>query len=268
MSPVKEPNFFAIEGKQFDYRGPGDDGLEWINEREVYLQLFQGVRFETALGEASPLYLYATEAPERIRRYIPDVTLIALLRNPVERAYSAFSYLRERGRERCSSFTDALEAEDARIAQNWSHIWHYRAMGFYGEQLARYFQLFDRDQIRVFLYEDFVAEPLSIVRDVFDHIGVDSTFIPDTRLRHNISGVPRFRALDPVLKPNRVTLKLRPAVSRVLNPVILRVKQRALVKSEIPPEAGRHLAAAYRGDVERLAEIIGRDLSAWLSAYE
>ena len=92
MSPVKEPRFFALEGEKPDPGRPTDERLmnHSITDIEAYRALFQAVSKETAIGEASPLYLYSPKAPERIRHYIPDAKLIAVLRDPVERAYSHF----------------------------------------------------------------------------------------------------------------------------------------------------------------------------------
>jgi Sulfotransferase domain len=265
MSPVKEPNFFAVEGARVEHRGPGEDRLRWVTDLDGYRELFRDVTSERAVGEASTLYLYSERAPERIRRHIARARLVAVLRNPVERAYSAFSYLRERGSEPWASFLDALDAEDERVARNWSHIWHYRRMGFYHEQLFRYYARFDPEQIRVFLYEDLEADPLGVMRTLFEHIGVDASFAPDTRLRVNVSGEPRHRLAAPLLRPNRVTRALRPLAVRALNPLVLRVKQQALAKPPLPEAAAERLRADYRDDVARLGELLGRDLSSWLA---
>lgn len=121
MSPVKEPGFFALEGHPLDFRGPGD---EWLRQAttttlEAYQKLFEGVRDEPAVGEASVLYLHHHAAPEAIARYVPDVKLVAVLRDPVERAYSAFLYQTRNGREPLADFEEALRAEPRRIADGW-----------------------------------------------------------------------------------------------------------------------------------------------------
>ena len=92
MSPVKEPHFLALDGKRADFSGPGNAmGRRGITTIEANRTLFQGVSNELAIGEASSSYLYDEEAPGQIRHYVPRVKLIAILRNPVERAYSNFS---------------------------------------------------------------------------------------------------------------------------------------------------------------------------------
>ena len=89
MSEFKEPRFFALENDPLDYRGPNDPAAHCeYKTLEAYETLFAGVRNERAAGEASTLYLYHEDAAERIRHYVPDMKMIAVLRHPVEQAYS------------------------------------------------------------------------------------------------------------------------------------------------------------------------------------
>ena len=155
--------------------------------------------------------------------------LIAIVRNPVERAYSAFLHLLRDRREPLSDFDHALREEDERVQGNWEHIWHYRRMGLYASQLERYYRLFHRDQIRVYLYDALRQDPLSVIADMFGFLGVDATFVPDTSVRHN----------EPVLPPEE-------------RPPLL-------------PEVRRQLLVGYRADILRLQGLIRRDLCSWLA---
>src|SRR5581483_6498173 len=120
-SPIKGPCFFAFdEGARVRVAGPGDQAVfdrHVVTDPVAYRRLFDGVTpAHRAAGEASVLYLYAPAAAARIARTIPDVRLIAILRNPVERAFSSFQHLRRDGREPLADFAEALRAEDARVA--------------------------------------------------------------------------------------------------------------------------------------------------------
>jgi hypothetical protein len=199
---------------------------------------------------------------------LPDVRLIAILRDPVERAYSAYSYLRERGSEPHADFAAALAAEDDRVRENWTHIWHYKRMGFYGEQLARYYARFNHEQIHVLTLDDFANDPAGQIAAVYAHVGVDPSFLPNTSIRHNVTGEPRWAVLRPLLTPNGVTRRVRPVVAATMRPVVRRVKQRALVKAGVPAAEARALAGEYRADVERLSELLDRDLTYWIAAYD
>ena len=157
MSSVKEPKFFALEGRGIYFRGPGDREVmtqtsdnRAVTTLEEYEALFEGVRGEKAIGEASPIYLHNDQAPGRIKHYISDVRLIAVLRDPVERAYSAYLHQVRDGRE-WLSFPEALRAEEERVADEWAPGWRYKLVGFYHRHLTRYYELFGEERIRVYL---------------------------------------------------------------------------------------------------------------------
>lgn len=265
MSPEKEPKFFALEGEKLDFCGPGDRekiNRSSITDIEAYRTLFQGVSNETAIGEASPLYLYSPKAPERIRHYIPNAKLIAILRDPVERAYSGYMMHVGEGRETLTDFAQALQAEEMRIRNNWG--WgHYVSVGFYYAQLKRYFDTFNQDQIRVYLYEDLQANPIGLLQDIFRFLGVDETFVPDISIRHNVTGIPKnnvLRALLQSLNPVKPVFKL-------FLPAMLShyIKKQTFVKPpSLSPELRRQLIEVYREDILKLQYLIQYDLSKWL----
>lgn len=257
MSPVKETNFFALEGEGLDFRGPRDrevlersENVSTVTDVEGYRRLFGGVADEKVIGEASPLYLYSPRAPGRIRRRIPEAKLV-VLRNPVQRAYSAFLMMRACDREPIADFSRALREEGRRIKDNWEHAWHYKRMGFYHTQLKRYYAMFDRSQIRVYLHEDLEADTLGTLQDLFGFLGVDETFVPDVSVRHNASDIRKNGA--------------SPASPAGPNPLGsgAGLEERDLAGPQPPPEVRSRLAAEYREDVLNLQDLIRRDLSGW-----
>src|ERR1700749_4492907 len=90
LSPIKEPKFFLTDGPPPTKGGPGDalTYREHVWQRESYEALFDAAPPGALLGEATPLYLYDRDAMGRIRALIPDVRLIVIIRDPVERAHS------------------------------------------------------------------------------------------------------------------------------------------------------------------------------------
>ncbi|NBB75270.1 MAG: sulfotransferase [Bacteroidetes bacterium] len=272
MPAVKEPRFFAYAEDPPPMKGPGDartnEAAGAVYTLDAYRQLFAAASTETAVGEASPNYLYSATAPRLIREHIPDAQLIAILRNPVERAYSHFLHLVRSGREPLRNFEAALDAEPERIAAGWEWSWHYRRMGCYGEQLMRYLEHVDREQLTVHLFEDFKADPVALAQDIFHGLGVDEAFVPDTSMRYEKSGVPkndRFQRF--LLNPDHWIRRL----SRYLVPeavrerLLIRMKNVNLEKPPLEPDVRERLTAAYRDDVLRLQDLIDRDLSAWLA---
>jgi hypothetical protein len=269
MSPVKEPRFFALEGRKLDFRGPGAQERinRWaVTDIEEYRALFEGVEGEKAIGEASPTYLHSPQAPGRIKHYVPEARLIALLRNPVQRAYSAYVQHVRDGREPLS-FSEALREEEGRLRDNWSPGWGYKRIGFYHRHLKRYYEMFGEERIKVYLYEELSEDPVGVSRDIFRFLGVDDAFEPDTSLRHNPSGIPRSRALLGLVKrPNAVKSALKPLLpGGVRKRISVNVQNWMLEKAPpLPEEARGELAEAYREDILGLQDLIGRDLSGWL----
>lgn len=267
MSPVKEPNFFAFEGEKMNFRAPQDQrgiNRDSVTKIEAYRALFGGVMNEKAIGEASHWYLYSPKAPHRIKHHIPEAKLIAILRNPVDRAYSQFLHFVRDGQEPITDFARALQEEERRIGNNWA-FGRYASRGFYYDQLRRYFDMFDESQIRVYLYEDLHTDSASMLQDVFQFLGIDKVFAPEVSIRPNVSGIPRNKALHALFtRSGRTKAVLRPYLpSRVLR-IAGNIKDRNLVRPELAPDVRRQLIALYREDVLKLQDLIGRDLSDWL----
>jgi hypothetical protein len=246
-----------------EFRRPGRRSVP-VRDLAEYQALFDGVSDERAIGEASASYLYSPRAPGLIKSSVPDAKLIAILRNPADRAYSNFLYCVQVGREPLGSFAEALQAEEARTRDKWGPLWYYKQKGFYYAQVKRYFDTFGRDQVGVWLYEDLRNDTFGILGEVFRFLGIDDSFVPDASMEYNPSGIPRVGRLYTGVRT--LTARNPALVERVL-PARLRgyVKSRFLVKPPpFPPEVRRQLTYSYKEDILRLQELIGRDLSAWL----
>ncbi len=273
MPAVKEPRFFAYADDPPAMKGPGDartnEAAGAVYTLDAYRELFGDATTESAIGEASPNYLYSESAPRRIRAHVPDARLIAILRNPVERAYSHFLHLVRSGREPLRDFGAALDAEPDRIAAGWEWSWHYQRMGFYGAQIARYLEHVDRDQLTVYLFEDFKADPVALTQDIFRTLDVDDAFVPNTSMRYEKSGVPksdRFQQflLDPDHWIRRLSRYVIPEAVR--ERLLVRMKNVNLEKPPLELTVRERLIDTYRDDVLRLQDLIGRDLSTWLTS--
>lgn len=270
MSPKKEPRFFAFEGRKPAFKGPGDQthiNTTTVTSLDDYKALFSSAKHERAIGEASVIYLYYCEtASSCIKRYIPDTKLIVILRNPVDRAFSAFTHLVRDGYERLTDFDQAIEEEGRRIASNWTPMWHYTRRGFYYHQLRRYFQLFDRERIGVWLYEDFKSDPLAVLQEIFGFLEVDDSFAPDTSLRYNPSGVPKNRPLQTALaRLSRIKPYLHPRLSDAAVRIATKVRRWNMdAPAQLSSQSRKRLIEVFRSDIEKLQELIRRNLSAWL----
>ena len=142
------------------------------------------IRRRTAVGEASPSYVFHPLAPQRVRALVPDARLVVLLRNPVDRAYSHYQHEVALGREPLS-FDEALAAEERRLDGEvermlaepryfsdawWNHT--YRARGLYAEQLERWFAVFPREQLLVLTTDELATDTDAAYLRVLEHVGV------------------------------------------------------------------------------------------------
>jgi hypothetical protein len=175
---------------------------------------------ELITGEASPYYLFHPHVPYRVAEHLPDVKLIALVRDPVVRAYSHYQHEVARGYERLS-FEEAIDAEPLRLADelermrreplynSFAHQHHsYLARGRYADQLDVWWSLFPREQVLVVSSERFFAEPDRTFALVLDFLGLPA-FHPDAYEKHNAydyrrMGEPiRQRLADYYREPNQ-----------------------------------------------------------------
>src|SRR3954463_11128850 len=148
---------------------------------EKYHAHFRPGPQQRMIGEASPIYMYWNNAAYRIWSYNPDMKWILILRNPVDRAYSAWNMERRRGAD-ILSFADAVgrETERCREALPLQHrVFSYIDRGFYAAQVRRLFNIFDRAKCHVILNEDLQGKHEATLTEVLKFLGVDDSFHPN-----------------------------------------------------------------------------------------
>ncbi|OIQ00267.1 MAG: hypothetical protein AUK35_03855 [Zetaproteobacteria bacterium CG2_30_46_52] len=268
----KEPNFFAFDGSIPKYAGIHD--AETIVRNSIcdpneYYGLFRDCKSHQVTGEASTLYLYDKTAPSRIKETLPNVKIIIVLRNPVERALSAYNHLRRDLREDSESFEEALEKEHLRIQQRWEHLWHYKAVGEYYDQLLRYKNLFPDNKLLIINYDDFLSSPDMIIKDVCEFIGVDSSVSLDVGQKYNQSGTLKSHFLHKLINhPNLLKKGLKLITSKKSRKFVsLKLKNwnTAPKPSRVTniSDDYKHLSRYYLEDIVNIEKITGLDLSAW-----
>ena len=263
MSSRQEPNFFCSLA-----RTCGE--TKGIRSWREYLATFDGAGAGQVLGEASPMYLYMPGTAEAIHSSVPDVKLIAMLRQPAERLFSRYMHLERIGRSAGMSLED-LWKEDS--------IWWTRRdlvrEGFYYEHLKRYYDLFDRRQIAVFIYEEYRERPAIIYREICEFLEVDTAFVPELGVRLNQSGRIRSKFVDGIIGEEGVVKRvLRESMPGALEwvrrrPQIVKAigltRARILEKPSLDVDVRRRITERiYKKDIVALAPLIGRDLSGWL----
>jgi hypothetical protein len=271
ISPMKEPKFFSSQFVNFPMNGRGDDFVEsfTIKKFEEYVKLFKRVKDEKAIGEASVenLYYYDRVIPE-IKRWLGDVKILIILRDPVERAFSAYKSHTRDMRE-FLSFEQALEMEEHRRRNNYEYLWNYMDLGFYYEQVRAYLKAFK--DVRVLLYNDLCRNPRSFYRGIFRFLDVDPSFIPSNKGPLNSSGVPinafyrfLFRA-TPLKGALYKFLTLRGMADGPLQRVIEQFRRDKLRPLHMKPNTREYLKKIYAADVYKLQKLIKRDLSHWIN---
>ncbi len=274
----QHPDIFMSDPKElrfFSYTGPAPQDLpaiythHGVTTLQEYQLHFKDADTKKIIGEASPMYLYEPGTAERIRQTIPDVKMLMILRNPVDRAYSAYLHAVRDWIEPAKTFTEALAMEQERIDAGWGMLWHYTHAGFYYEQLMRYYQNFDSNQIKVVLYDDLIDDMDALLTDIFEFLDIDPTFKPDTSSHPNVSGYPINHNYHKLIYElffvnnlkNKINNKKYPKMSQ--NKTMDSLRSINLGKKTMPDEIRQSLNAVFSQDIKKLESLIHRDLSSW-----
>jgi len=152
----------------------------------AYHRQFAPASSTQLIGEITPAYMYWNEAPRRIWEYNPAMKLIAVLRNPITRAFSQWNMQRDVGVDPLP-FWDALHAEAQRCRASLPYQnrkFSYVDRGFYTEQLRRLWSFFPAEQVLVLRYDDLRRDPKRTIDRVFDFLGVEQLPPPPPREAH------------------------------------------------------------------------------------
>ncbi len=250
----RHPGVFASKTKEIHFF---DEDSNWERGEKWYRSFFEGNRSLAAAGEATPTYLSTPTAPARMAATVPDARLVAILRDPVKRAYSQYFHMRYYGWEN-RSFAQAA-AEELR-SRNWDLAPHYLAMGRYAMQLEHLAEHFSREQIRVVLLDEFRTDPSSTLRQVLGHIGVDPSVVPEADAAENSFREVRFEPLARRLRASSLVQRLSPRGWELMVRMFTRTGG---APPPMEPQTKQTLYRAFAEENERLAAWLGRDLSAW-----
>ena len=273
---LKEPNFFGYElfsEKDFEGLPILTHFKNSVTELEDYLELFKPAKENQLLGETSNTYLYHEKAPERILHYIPEVKLIGIFRQPVERLYSRFLHLAREDRLPTKTFIDCLDKES---------IWWQRNdlinEGFYYKHLSRYYSMFDKSQIKVFLYEEFQKDPMKLLKDIFRFLEVDDQFLPDVTVSYNKSGYIKNSLYNKIFGQNGLMRQLLVAIlpqsgykklkqNLFMQKYLNKIREVNLEKPTLDMDTKfRITEIVYKEDIIKFSKLIGRDLNHWISS--
>lgn len=257
----EHPDVFVPPRKEIRYFDvPSNARIEW------YAAHFKEAIRESAIGEATPNYMYEPQAIHRIADLLPSARLIAILRDPATRAYSHYWMNRALRREPLE-FLEAIEKEEARLARapRRDRLWYsYVDQGRYLRQLQHVCKFFPRDQLHIMLFEDLRDVPNTSYAAVCRFLGVRDDFAP-LLLGRKINKYQGFRSLA-VRRFVNTLLPMRSRPWQVISGSIGTMNRRS---GEYPPMSAEERAVLvdlFRNENEALADWLRRELSLWDSS--
>lgn len=251
---------------------------EFYCQGEAYLEaLYRDAKGERCLGGADVDAMHYPYATTRLHAYNPQMKIIAVLRNPIDRAYSAYWFARRNGTEDCETFEEGLAKEDDRKRHGTERErveLAYLTRGEYARQIKPYMELFGCDSVRVILSEDLFGQPEDTVLALMKWLDVRwSVENIDIHERVNPSAMPRSKALHRFLHHPEYPIKryfrrvtsprFRYYVRRYLKTPLIRANTKPFSYPPINPETRKRLAEHFAPFNEDLAQLLGRDLRHW-----
>ena len=275
LSTPKEPKFFLCDQRKPDphhQQGPGDahSAQEWVWDRAAYEELFADAPTTSLRGESTPFYLWDKASHRRIRALIPQVKMIAVIRDPIDRAYSNWGHLWCDGLEPESDFLTACSLEPARIDAGYAPFWRYLETGLYGDQLQHLFGVFPREQVFVLRYRQLIDNTAQVLDEITEFLGVTtglvstipksnvSNWVPDTQVNRLLQKAVRAGAVAGAHVPPQIWRQAQ----RPLLAALHRGKRR---RPGLPAEQRKTLLPYFEADNALLGRLTGIDYSDWLN---
>lgn len=269
----KHPEVFLPETKEPFYflSSPLPPHLRYehcTGDLEAYKRLYRGAEGYRAVGDCSASYLWDEAAAYGIHAVAPNAKIIAVLRDPIDRAYSEYLMAIMNGSESLP-LLDALKTDYARKSKDFWLARLYVELGMYHDQIKRYFDLFGRDQVLVLMFEDLVKRPEQFYASIAAHLGIaPDKFDESGNLREkNAYRMPRFlplyhlmvsptsQALRRKLLPESVRKWMRNSAFLQYNPLLFGKR-----KPPLDSESRDYLQAIFEPEVLRLEVLLQREL--------
>jgi len=265
----KELHYFSRSDIEHCFNGPGDKGIldDIPKNYAEYIKHYSKAASHQLCIDISPSYLYHSKSSARIKQQFPDSKIVFILRNPADKAFSQYLHLRTNCRE-SETFENALRLEPSRKRNGYSDMWLYRESGYYADSIDTFIHVFGRNAIKIFLFEDFIKEPLVIVREICNFFGVESNIDFKDPGQVNTSALPKSELISKLLlRHNRLTRYLRrilpPSFGRWGRAFVRRLN--AGEKIHIPNQIRDELLLCYKDDILRLESLTGKKTN-WITA--
>lgn len=267
LPDLKESHFFSLPSPEHHYKDTAADRMNKtaIRSQQSYAALFEdsGTR---VCGEVCPTYLYPDFVAERISNSIPNAKIIIMLRNPIDRTFSAYRHMKSRGAETALSFDEALALEPEHIKAGWQGMAHYTNASLYYSQVKRYYEHFPASNIHIVKFEEFVKDPIAETNRALEFLGVsplpEAATIRQTNKTHVVESTFLKNALANKRYGIQTLRKLVPGRYRG------QIKEWLLGKlatkpEQISPSTRNRLRNFFNRDIEKLEELTNFSFSDW-----
>lgn len=257
FSNPKEPHYFSND-LVTKYR---------VSSESEYLSLFSGASGKKVIGEGSVHYLQSKTALRKIMEFNPSARFVAMVRNPVDLAYSWHSEARYTEGETVKNFMEAWRLQPDRIAGNGipsgckdSRLLHYSEVASVGDQLCRAIETVGRDRIKIIIFDDFIHDSRVVYRDVLDFLGLDD----DGRDSFPVINDSKIVKSEKMMRLGHFVARTKKRFGITSGTGLLEFLNVSKKKREaLPVDFRRELVAHFLPQVEKVEALLGRQLPAW-----
>ena len=267
----KETHFFVLDqdGEQAPQLFFGKEHENPVYNLEEYLADFEKPGPGKIMGEVCPSYLFYPNTAKNIRARIPDARLICILRNPIDRFYSNFNFLSSKEQQkqgfRMQTSSEDFDTLTLNLNQpNSVEIDRLLEIGKYSVGLKRYYDVFPKSQIKVFLFDDLLKTPVKLMNELAEFAGIPP-FEYDVSMKFNRSGNLRFFWFYKTFRGSQFAKTMQSLLPPLLYQRIRVVSERLAFSNANPmsKKSQARLQQYYRDEINELEKLIDRDLSDW-----
>jgi len=242
MSRVKEPDFFhSPEFRKTIFS-------QKISSEEDYLKLFNNVKNEKIVGEASGLYLLDPKSPILIHQKIPDAYILISLRDPVESVFSIY-WMRKRSGD--SKFTFSAEIEKKMKRESGTDF-NYIDIPIYYENVRRYLDIFKKNHVKVIIFEEFVEDTKNTIKDISNFLGIEKDY-EFKQEQHNPFRIQRNSLTHSIMKTIGRKMFVQKYISNEIRELVADTfLYKKAEKPKMDEQTKRKLIEFYQDDVKKV----------------
>lgn len=258
MSEPKEVNFFSRE--EIERQGLFYKDFK-AKDLDEYKKLFLEANDEKAVGEGSVSYLFYPETPAKIKALLPDVKIIILLRDPVSRGYS--HYLMDYRLGLVDVPYEEIVLKTCTYKNAHLYYQQYVELGLYYEQVKRYFELFGKEQVKIYFQEDLRQDTQKIILDLYEFLEIDPSDMPNIEREHNAFSMPKSNLIHKLYSSHFIRTFLSIVFPETLKEKIKNALFERKQKPKLDEQLRVQLLDIYRQDIKNLEGLLNKDLSHW-----